>query len=62
MSAFTSRAGVLWDRNWLSFARRQGCCETWTLGGKFDMVTTRSSAWRGELERGARFPFLPLNE
>jgi hypothetical protein len=36
--AFTSFALVFLDRSWLSFAMRHGCEETWTLGGKLDIV------------------------
>jgi hypothetical protein len=33
INELTSRAFVLWDRSWESFARTQGCFETWALGG-----------------------------
>ena len=33
INCFVSRAVVDWDRNWESFARRQGCVETCTLSG-----------------------------
>lgn len=37
-NALTSLEGVLFDRSWLSFARRQGWSETWTFFGRVDMV------------------------
>jgi len=35
---FVSRAVVECDRNWESFARRQGCVETWTLAGVVEAI------------------------
>lgn len=36
--AFVSRDEVDEERSWESFAWRQGCLETWTFGGRLDML------------------------
>lgn len=37
-NALTSLEGVLFDRNWLNLALRQGWFETWTFFGRVDML------------------------
>ena len=41
MSAFTSRAEVLFDRRRLSLPSKHGCRETWTLDGRDILGKTR---------------------
>jgi hypothetical protein len=37
-NVFVCLASVLFDRNWESLARRQGCVEIFTLCGRFSML------------------------
>jgi hypothetical protein len=47
ISVLTSLAGVLCDRSWLSFARRHGCWETWTVDGSGADILTDYRVVRG---------------
>ena len=40
IKVLTSRALVVLERSCDSLARRQGCVETWTLGGREDMMSS----------------------
>lgn len=39
--SFVSRVDAAWERSCDSFARRQGCAETWTLAGKDEPMMQR---------------------
>lgn len=53
--AFTSFALVCLDRSWPNLATRHGCEETWTLGGKLDIVSFVCKLDKGFLSTGDRF-------
>jgi hypothetical protein len=53
-SCLVSLAFVDWERRRLSFARRQGCVETWTLDGREEGIVTTGRKrtavrWCGEM-------------
>jgi hypothetical protein len=50
-----SRAPVCCDRSCETFARRQGCWDTWTLDGREDMLGCRSESTVREVKgQGSR--------